>query len=184
MKMQSMMTALFLLLSPACIGDGLDAHSGSSPDTAPPVARPTGDGDIDVPCLVDPDGTCAKGTSIGVAAGSCTSTEITNARLGGVNFWTCQGNARYLCDDHGHKIKETCPNGCVSHPAGVDDECAFGSTVTCTATEFANQDLAGASLWTCNGGGRYVCDGEHFRVRQSCPNGCIGAGVGNDDQCN
>ncbi|HEX8108113.1 MAG TPA: hypothetical protein VF516_10325 [Kofleriaceae bacterium] len=148
-----------------------------------------GDGDPDVPCIIDTGPGCAPGTSIGSPAGTCTTTEIANARLNGVNFWTCQNGDRYICDDHSHKIRETCINGCVSHPAGADDECAFGSAVQCTSAEFSGQNLLvngfNASFWTCQGAARYVCDGAsaHYKVKESCPNGCQGAGVGRDDQC-
>jgi muramidase (phage lysozyme) len=55
---------------------------------------------------------------------------------------------------------------------------------TCTAAEYAAQNLNGASFWTCQGGTRYVCDGAGHKVVEDCASGCSPAGAGSDDQCN
>jgi hypothetical protein len=126
-------------------------------------------------------------TGAGDASGTCTQAEIDGARLNGVNYWTCQGDARYLCDERSNKVVEACPSGCVSAGIGADDQCIGGAGgPSCTATEITNQTGAGSampSLWTCEGSARYVCDGRGFKVIEVCANGCQGEGVGHDDQC-
>jgi len=103
-----------------------------------------------------------------------------------VNYWTCQGNTRYLCDDHSNKIVETCPSGCISESSGVDDQCSGGGGTTCTQTEITNQTGSGSalpSIWTCQGTKRYVCDGRGFKVSEQCSISCVGEGFNHDDQC-
>jgi hypothetical protein len=134
--------------------------------------------------LAAPTPTGANG--VGVAAGACTAAEVTNARLGTVNYWTCQGNTRYLCDDHGNKIVESCPSGCISEGVGVDDQCNGGGGPSCTQTEITNQTGSGSalpSIWTCQGTKRYVCDGRGFKISEQCPSSCLGEGFNHDDQC-
>jgi hypothetical protein len=123
---------------------------------------------------------------VGVASGTCTQTEINNARLNGVNYWTCQGSARYMCDERSNKIVEACPSGCTSAGAGADDQCNGGGGPTCTQAEITNQTGSGSalpSIWTCQGNTRYVCDGRGFKVSEHCPSSCVGEGVNHDDQC-
>jgi glycoside hydrolase-like protein len=125
-------------------------------------------------------------TGVGDASDACTQTEIDHARLNGVNDWTCQDSARYVCDERGNKVIEACPSGCVSAGVGADDQCLAGGGPSCTVAEITNQTGPGAalpSLWTCQGSARYVCDGRGFKVTQACANGCQGEGFGHDDQC-
>jgi CHAP domain len=139
----------------------------------------------DVSCFLHAGGG-GGANGVGVAAGACTQTEITNATLNGVHYWTCQGAARYICDDHGNKIRESCPSGCASAGVGADDQCVGGGGPRCTSTEITNQTGAGSalpSIWTCQGSARYVCDGPGFKVTESCANGCLGEGFNHDDQC-
>lgn len=134
---------------------------------------------------VHPDASPGGADGVGVASGACTPTEITNARLNGVNYWTCQGNARYVCDERSNKVVESCPSGCVSAGVGADDQCSGGGP-SCTATEITDQTGAGSampSIWTCQSGHRYVCDGRGFKVTEMCASGCQGEGFGHDDQC-
>jgi hypothetical protein len=141
----------------------------------------------DVACFLHAgSGGSGGANGVGVASGTCTSTEVTNATLNGVHYWTCQGNARYICDERGSKIVEACPSGCSSAGVGADDQCNGGGGPRCTATEITNQTGAGSalpSIWTCEGSARYVCDGPGFKVTESCPNSCVGEGFNHDDQC-
>jgi len=122
-------------------------------------------------------------SGVGAASGKCTSSEIASSRANGVNYWTCEGSARYLCDDLGNKIVEACPSGCAGAGALADDQCAGGAQPQCSASEYANQNVSGASYWTCEGKARYVCDGKNDKVTESCASSCVGAGYAKDDQC-
>jgi hypothetical protein len=59
----------------------------------------------------------------GVAGATCSSTEQTNATLNGAHFWTCEGSARYICDDKGQKVSQACTAGCSPAGVGADDTC-------------------------------------------------------------
>ena len=124
----------------------------------------------------------------GAASGQCTSQEVTSATDKGVHWWTCEeGGFRYICDDKNTKVSEVCPAGCA--PAGVDadDQCTGGAQPKCTSQEIAGQtsNVNGipASFWTCEGGSRYVCDGQANKVAQACAAGCSPQGSGRDDVC-
>jgi hypothetical protein len=168
-------------------GGGGQLDAGANPDagTQPDAAiRP--DAAVQPDAAVHPDASTGGANGIGVASGTCTQAEITGARLNGVNYWTCQGNGRYICDDHSNKVVEACPSGCVSEGVGVDDQCSGGGGPSCTAGEITGQTGAGSampSIWTCQTGNRYVCDGRGFKVTERCANGCQGEGFGHDDQC-
>lgn len=139
----------------------------------------------DVACFLHA-GAVTGANGVGVASGTCTQTEVTNATLSGVHYWTCQGSARYICDERGNKVVESCPSGCAAAGVGADDQCNGGGGPLCTSTEITNQTGAGSalpSIWTCEGRARYVCDGRGFKVAESCSNGCQGEGFGHDDQC-
>jgi hypothetical protein len=95
----------------------------------------------------------------------------------------CQGNTRYICDGLHDKVIEACPNGCTSEGTKVDDQCTGSGAPQCTTSEYAGQNVNGASFWTCEGNARYVCDGLNDKVTESCPYGCIHEGNAVDDQC-
>jgi hypothetical protein len=111
----------------------------------------------------------------------CTAQEITNATLNGEHFWTCQGTSRYICDDQGNKISQSCGGNCIGEGVGHDDQCPLATA--CTASEQTNSTLNGAHFWTCEGNARYICDDRGHKASQTCANGCQSAGVGADDQC-
>jgi hypothetical protein len=54
---------------------------------------------------------------------TCSAAEKTNQALGDASFWTCEGQARYVCDQKGLKISQPCAHGCVGEGAGKDDQC-------------------------------------------------------------
>jgi hypothetical protein len=112
----------------------------------------------------------------------CTSQEVFNATAGGRHYWTCQGANRYICDDQGHKITQTCSGGCVGQGVGHDDQCGAQGPA-CTSAEVIGATFNGAHFWTCAGSGRYICDDHSNKVAQGCSAGCAGMGVGHDDQC-
>lgn len=114
----------------------------------------------------------------------CTSQEIVNATFSGHHFWTCQGANRYVCDDHGNKITQACSGGCVVMAVGTDDQCGSPTGARCSSAEQVNATFSGAHFWTCQSSSRYICDDHSNKVAQSCAGGCVGMGVGNDDQCN
>jgi muramidase (phage lysozyme) len=133
-------------------------------------------------------GTPASG--VGVDAGNCTAAEQA-AQSGSApvfaSYWTCEGSNRYMCDGKGHKVVESCPSGCAPSGQNTDDQCNGGGRVKCTAQEIQNQTdsrMAGLpSYWTCEGKSRYVCDGEGFKVTETCAHACVSGGADHDDQC-
>jgi len=112
----------------------------------------------------------------------CTAQEITNATLNGRHYWTCEGSSRYICDDQGNKVSESCSGGCRGAGVGADDQCA-NAQPTCSSSERINATLNGAHFWTCEGSARYICDDRGNKVSQGCHSRCQGEGVGHDDQC-
>lgn len=126
------------------------------------------------------------GSGVATETGACTDSEYA-AQLQGTtstSFWVCQGNGRYICDGQHHKVVEACPNGCTPQGTKVDDQCNGTGAPQCTSSEYAAQNVGGASFWTCEGNARYVCDGRNDKVTESCPNGCTREGTAVDDQCN
>jgi hypothetical protein len=70
---------------------------------------------------VGADDECAGG-----GGPKCTPSEIKNQTGAGAlepSIWTCQGNARYVCDGQGYKVTNPCENICVSSGPNHDDQC-------------------------------------------------------------
>jgi hypothetical protein len=53
----------------------------------------------------------------------------------------------------------------------------------CTSQEIVNATFSGHHFWTCQGANRYMCDERGNKITQGCSGGCVGMGVGADDQC-
>ncbi|HZU85214.1 MAG TPA: SpoIID/LytB domain-containing protein, partial [Polyangiaceae bacterium] len=75
-----------------------------------------------------PSGCISEGAGVddqcnGGGGPTCTSAEYAAQNLNGASYWTCQGNARFMCDGKGYKITEACSRGCISEGAGADDQC-------------------------------------------------------------
>jgi hypothetical protein len=132
----------------------------------------------DVACFLHADG----GSPPPSSGQQCTPQEIASATLNGRHFWTCEGSTRYICDDQGNKIVQSCAGGCRGAGVGADDQCASAG-VSCTAAERANATLNGAHFWTCEAVTRFICDDRGNKVAQGCASRCQSEGAGHDDQC-
>lgn len=140
--------------------------------------------DVTIGGSTPPPPTGNGGDGSGAKSGACTSAEYAAQNVNGASLWTCEGNARYVCDAYDEKIVESCAAGCKRMGVGADDVCNGSGSPQCTAAEIANARVSGVNYWTCEGNTRYLCDEKGNKVVDHCLHGCTPMGYATDDQCN
>lgn len=116
-------------------------------------------------CVTQPSG--MDDTCTGACAASAS---------GPSSVWTCTGDhaSRQRCV--GDNVEtESCANGCLSRPLGVDDTCASGCANSASGTDI---------VWTCTSDhtARQRCAMSNTET-EACANGCVTEPPGVDDIC-
>lgn len=99
----------------------------------------------------------------------------------GGNGVTGDSNTLYLCQNGNLSVSQVCQNGCQPMPAGSDDACKSGGSMSCAGA--ANGYYCGGNGVSGNANTLYLCSNGTLTVSQVCSSGCQAMPPGYDDKC-